>query len=117
MVRWFGKDARYAMDDMPALSLIKGKPEPRGMEVKMMFCSETGIAISLIPSGSKYDVICDDYSGYMKHTAITLRLAKNLKGTGRTIIADSAFGSVVTVAALKNGIGFICNCKHKKKCS
>ena len=48
-----------------------------------------------------------------KSTGCTLRLTEPYHGTGRTVVADSWFGSVNTaVALLKHGLYFIGNVKN-----
>lgn len=103
MVKWLGKDWRH-VSGLPAVTKVKGKPEPVGLLLFAMCCAKTGIMLNVIPRGNKFDKI-KAYSGYQEHVAVTLRLAAPYSGTGRTICADSYFRSVSTATALKQEMG------------
>jgi len=103
-IKWFGKDFRHT-DGCPVVKKMKGKPCPVCIELKGLVCGEAAIMLVVLPSGNKYNKIEDQFSHYPTHVATTLRLANRLKGTGRSIFADSWFGSVHCATALYQELG------------
>ena len=88
------------------LSYLARKPHPQGFQIKTLACSASKIilAIDLMEGAEKkssksYNQECG------KSTGCTLRLTEPYHGTGRTVVADSWFGSVNTaVVLLKHGL-------------
>jgi hypothetical protein len=109
MSSWRGKEFYESAFAMPHKTKIMRKPKGVGCEIKSAADVDTGIMIRLeilegrdIMSTKKY------VSEYGASTAVTLRLVEHLRGTARTIIADSAFASVKTATALlKFGLHFM----------
>ena len=71
------------------------------MELKAIACGESGVILQLEPQEGKAMMRTKEYSAdYNAGTAILLRLTKPFAGTGRSVVADSAFSSVQTLKAL-----------------
>lgn len=100
-IEWGGKDNRHT-DGCPVIKKNRNKPVTIHIEVKGLCCGTTGVMLKALPSGNKYDRIRDDFSrkGYPAHISCTLRLAAAFASSGRTVYADSWFGSVECATAL-----------------
>ena len=71
------------------------------MELKAIACGQSGVILQLEPQEGKAMMRTKEYSAdYNAGTAILLRLTKPFAGTGRFVVADSAFSSVQTLKAL-----------------
>jgi hypothetical protein len=82
------------------------KPEGKGTELKAIADGDTGILLALdIVEGKERQRMKRFSREYGEGTAIVLRFAEPYKGTGRTIVADSAFASVKTLVQLENLCG------------
>jgi hypothetical protein len=100
-----------ASADCPHLSYILRKPEPLGVELKVVSCGMTGIMLHLEIQKGKGPMADTKYtSEYGASAACTLRGAAGTKGSGRaqsvlervteTVYGDSWFSSVRTCTAL-----------------
>ena len=119
MSEWKGKDQRFGKDGCPHVTKIARKPRSTGMEIKNLADVQSGIMMALEIVANKMEMRAREYSGvYGADTSLLLRLTKFLRGSGRIIVADSAFASVKSAVALKsqNGLYFLGMVKtaHKK---
>ena len=106
MSEWKGKDQRFGKDGCPHVTKIIRKPKGVGMELKNLADCDTGILMALEIMGPKTEMRHRMHTGqYGAGTALLLRLCRNLRGTGRVIVADSAFASVKSAIALKKELG------------
>ena len=110
--------------NMPAKIKIPRKPRPVGNEIWDLCDSKTQIVVNLEMNEGKDKREEDIQAGVAKEfileygvtTACALRLCKPYWGTGKTIIADSWFGSIQTVEQLKRrGLYSICMVKIAHK--
>jgi hypothetical protein len=94
------------------------KPKGVGCELKSAADVDTGILIKLEIVEGKDPMSSKEFvAEFGPSTAMTLRLVKDLFGTGRTICADSAFASVKTATALLNrGLYFMGVVKTAHRC-
>lgn len=99
---------------MPNLKKIPRKPHPVGQEFKTVADAKTCCIIRLDLTGDSVVKEFDDqYS--MKTIATVCRLMSPWFSSGRTIIADSWFGSPTMVRAMKNhGLYSIMQVKKKR---
>ena len=103
---WKGKDHRYGIDGCPHVTKIIRKPKGVGMEIKNMADCDSGVMVSMEVMAPKEEMKHRQYTArYGAGTALLLRLATNYRGTGRIVVADSAFASVKSACALKNTLG------------
>lgn len=103
---WRGKDQRYGKRGCPQTIHIIRKPKPVCMEIKNLACCTSGIMMAMEVVAPKKEMAQREYhSTYGSGTSLLLRLAKPWKGSGRLVVADSAFASVKTAVALKNHLG------------
>ena len=108
MNQWLGKVSR-----MPNIKKILGKPHPVGQEYKDIADAKTNIILRLDISEKHQDN--KEFAGFRAVGGSILRLAKQWFSSGRTIIADSYFGSPATAAALyKRGLYSIMAMKKKE---
>ena len=106
---WHGKDEKRA-DGPPALTHMKGKPEPVSFMFKTMCCVETGIMIAIELQEGKEVMARRQYSsdGEKSTTSVTLRLTGWLRNAGHIVIGDCWFASLNTLRKLfANGHNFI----------
>ncbi len=105
---WQGKDGKYCMEGLPHVSKEPRKPRGVGTELKGVADGESGVMLfieinegkeSTTPSYIKYK------NKYKNHTALTLRMVENWRGSRRVVCADSWFASVSTAVALKKDFG------------
>ena len=88
---------------LPGKIKIKRKPRPIGNEIKDMSDGRTHIVVQMeLYEGKEAMESKGHVKKYGATCATTLRLTRPYHGTGRTIIADSWFGSVKTAIALRN---------------
>lgn len=106
MVKWMGVG-------MPGLMVILRKPTPIGLELHTLCCAMCGILVWFEVYEGKDAMAKAEYCDqYGKSVALCLRMTKKFFGTGKVIIADSWFGSVITAVALfLKGIFCIMNVK------
>jgi hypothetical protein len=99
---WHGKDEKRA-DGPPALTHMKGKPEPVSFMFKTMCCAETGIMVAMELQEGKEVMASRRYSseGEKPSTAATLRLNDRSPSPGYIVIGDSWFASLNTLLKLK----------------
>lgn len=103
---WKGKDQRYGIDGCPHVTKIIRKPKGVGMEAKNLACCDTGIMLAMEMMAPKEEMRQREYCArYGSGTALLLRLTESLRGTGRVVVADSAFASVKSACALKTHLG------------
>ena len=110
---WHGKDEKRP-DGPPALTHMKGKPEPVSFMFKTLCCVETGIMIAIelqegkeVMAGRRYSADGEKYT-----TAVTLRLIDLLPCPGFILSGDSWFASMNTLEKVKDrGHGFMGNVK------
>ena len=102
MSQWRGKDDRFGVRGCPHVTKIIRKPKGVGMEVKNLADCDTGMFVALEIVAGKEEMRERDHARtYGAGTSLLLRLSKNWHGTGRVIVADSAFASVKSAVALK----------------
>jgi len=102
MSAWHGRQGKYCHEGIPHLTKIPRKPEGIGAELKAVACSTTGLLLRLEVMEGKQRQSQKPYaSEFGEGTAVVLRLTHDFKGSGRTVIGDSAFSSVRTLIALK----------------
>ena len=90
----------YHKDLTGKVKIIR-KPRPVGNEIKDMSDARTNIVVRLeLNEGRQRMQEKEFVPEYGATTATVLRLTKHVQGTGRTIIADSWFGSVKSAAEL-----------------
>ena len=96
------------------LTYMARKPHPQGFQIKTLACSESKIVVAIdLVEGAEQDAGKSYNQEWGKSTGCTLRLTEPYHGTGRTVVADSWFGSVNTaVALLKHGLYFVGNVKN-----
>ncbi|CDH55609.1 predicted protein [Lichtheimia corymbifera JMRC:FSU:9682] len=108
MNQWLGKVSR-----MPNVKKIIGKPHPVGQEFKNIADATTNIMIRLDISEKNQDG--KEFSDKPRVTGCILRLTKPWFASGRTIVADSWFGSPAVAAELrKKGLFSIVSMKKRK---
>ena len=95
MFEWKGKDQRFGVDGCPHVTKIIRKPKGVDMEVKNMVDCDSGIMVSMEVMTPKEEMKHREYVGrYGAGTTLLLCLAANYRGSGRIVVADSAFASV-----------------------
>ncbi|POM58710.1 Hypothetical protein PHPALM_36607 [Phytophthora palmivora] len=93
MSSWQGREEKYTHDGIPHLTKIKRKPEGVGTEVKSIADGDTGVLLGLeIMEGAHRQ----------RQKAYNAEFGE---GSGRTIVADSAFASVKTLVQLNLLLG------------
>lgn len=104
-----GHDAQYHAEGCPHKTKIVRKPEGMGAELKALAGGESGILLKLdIMEGKETNQKKALSSEFGEGTAITLCLTDAFIASGRTVICDSAFGSVKTLLALRvRGLHFM----------
>jgi hypothetical protein len=94
MSAWKGSDFTYNSRGCPHVTKIARKPEGVGAELKALADGETGILLKLdVMEGSARNG-AKPFAELGEGTAVTLRLTEQYWNSGRTVIGDSAFGSV-----------------------
>ncbi|KAG1702609.1 hypothetical protein DVH05_009558 [Phytophthora capsici] len=106
MRAWKDKKAKYAHDGLPHMTKIARKPEGKGTELKAIADGDSGVLLRLkVVEGTVRQRQKQYCSQFGEGTSIVLRLAEPYKGTGRTIVADSAFASVKTLVQVEKLLG------------
>ncbi|OQR88144.1 hypothetical protein THRCLA_22900 [Thraustotheca clavata] len=104
MSAWQGSNRKHKHNGMPHVTKIQRKPEGIGEEIKTIACAETSILLQL----DLVEGVRQAGKQYQKElgsgTATVLRLSQPYFGTGRTVVADSAFASVKTLIELKKHV-------------
>jgi hypothetical protein len=110
MSAWKGHDQRHGAVGCPHVTKIVRKPKGVGMEIKNLCDVDSNVMLKLEIVADKKEMSERDYSAALgAGTALLLRLTKEYSGTGRVVIADSAFASVKSAVELKkkHGLDFI----------
>jgi hypothetical protein len=111
MSTWKGRDASYRSDGLPHSTKIVRKPDPVGLEIVNVSDVETRIMLRLEPMEGKNAMANMMFNDGKRNKV--LRLTLPWHGTGRTVVADSAFGGVQCCDdLLKHGIYSICCVKR-----
>lgn len=106
MSMWYGRDGEYSTEGLPHVTKIKRKPRGVGAEMKSICDGESNIMLRLeIMEGSERQKLKPYHAEYGSGTSITMRLCETWRGSGRTVVADSAFASVKTLQALHEKLG------------
>jgi hypothetical protein len=97
-----GRDGRFDILGNPAKVKIKGKPESTGLEIFSVADVSSGVFLKLeLNEGrlgnSKKKYVAEEKS---LQVALVKRLTEPWSGTGRTVYADSHFGSVASAVAM-----------------
>lgn len=105
-------ETEYAVGGCPHVTKIIRKPEGVGAECKAVACGESGMLMKLEPMEGKDIMNQKPYQQeYGAETATVIRLTEDFQGSGRTVIADSAFSSVKTLKVLsEKGLYFMFRC-------
>ena len=109
MSEWRGKDQRHGDSGCPHVTKIIRKPKGVGMEIKNLADCDAGIMMAMEIMARKAEMKTRAFvAEYGSGTALLLRLSQAWKGSGRLVVADSAFASVKSAVALKckNGLYF-----------
>ena len=102
MFYWRGKDQRHGKEGCPHVTKIIRKPKGVGMEVKNLACCDSTIMYAIEVVAAKEEMAQREFTAeHGAGTSLLLRLCKNLRGSGRLIVADSAFASVKSAVQLK----------------
>lgn len=112
MSSWKGYESYVKHDSVVHVTKIQRKPKNVGIELKASADGETGILLQLeIQEGeeaNKHKEFHATPPSAPFHSAITMRLVKPWFGSLRTIVADSAFGSLQTCGyLLSSGLHFL----------
>ncbi|GMF35412.1 unnamed protein product [Phytophthora fragariaefolia] len=106
MSTWKGKEKKYAEEGLPHKTKIIRKTEGVGTELKAIADDDSGVLLGLeLVEGTERQKQKPYAAELGEGTAIVLRLAEPYKGTGRTIVADSAFAYVKTLVKLESLFG------------
>ncbi|EGZ15938.1 hypothetical protein PHYSODRAFT_509615 [Phytophthora sojae] len=106
MSAWKGRDAKYTHDGLPHVTKIARKPEGKGTELKSLADGDSGVLLGLeLMEGTARQRRKEYCSEFGEGTSVVLRLTEKYKGTGRTVVADSAFASVKTLVQLEKKLG------------
>ncbi|KAG6954422.1 hypothetical protein JG687_00011831 [Phytophthora cactorum] len=113
-----GREAKYTHDDLPHKTKIARKPEGTGTEPKSLADGDSGALLGLERvEGAVRQHQKEHFSEFGEGTSVILRLVEQYKGTGRTVVADSAFASVKNLVQLKKKTRFVLHGHRKdRKC-
>ncbi len=106
---WHGKDEKRA-DGPPALTHMKGKPEPVSFMIKNLCDMHSGLMLAIELQEGKEEMSKRKfvYQGEKPTTAFVLRLMERLAGAGVILYGDSWFSSLNTLQKLcAMGIYFV----------
>eukprot|EP00959_Pyramimonas_sp_CCMP1952_P160499 3356790-Pyramimonas_sp.AAC.1 len=82
---------------MPGLMYVARKPTPLGREMHTTACADTRIiCFAERYEGKEVMAKADLVKDYSKSSAVALRCSKPWWGSGRVVVLDSAFASVLT---------------------
>ena len=114
--RWTGTDSSRPTGP-PALTKMRGKPEPISHMIKTAADKDTGMIIRLELQEGKDAMAGKQFSDAMlPTTAVVRRLVHPWIGSGRNVVADSWFTNKATVEKLLDvGLSFIGTVKIGKK--
>ena len=105
MSSWISRKQDYTSDGIPHLTKIIRKPKGVGTEVKCLADGVVGIMLQLEICEGKEAEAQKKWSHLPAGTAQTLRLSDPWHGSGRIVVADSAFSSVTTaIECRKKGL-------------
>jgi hypothetical protein len=106
---WRGSNGEVRAGGMPHVVKIVRKPKGVGCELVDIADAESGVIMRLEIAEGKDAERAKEYAGDFGHgTAVTLRLTKPWHGSGRLVVADSAFASVKTAVRMRKvGMHFI----------
>ena len=103
MSAWKGLSSSIAgIYGMPHVTKIPRKPEGVGTEMKSIACGDTKMIIGLDLMEGAVRNAAKEFNEFGAGTGQILRLARKYFGSGRLIVADSAFSSVKTCVELRN---------------
>jgi hypothetical protein len=106
MSAWRGREDKYTHDGIPHKTKIARKPEGVGAEMKSIADGDSGIILGFdIMEGKSRQSQKMYHAQFGEGTAVVLRLSAPYAGSGRTVVADSAFASVKTLVQLKEHFG------------
>jgi hypothetical protein len=118
MIPLHGMTIDQRKDGLPTKVSIQRKPEGTGLEIKTVACGETNIMIFFELQEGKDRMKTKKYREvFPHHTALSLRLTDNWKGTCRVVYGDAYFAFVSTLMALRgiHNLYFIGHCKTASK--
>ena len=99
MVFWTGTGEMH-------ITYLARKPTPFGIEIKSVCCSTSNVVLNCdLVEGKHLDALKSWRDEVGATTAVTLRLCEPWKGSGRTVIGDSWFGSCNTAEWLMDTLG------------
>ncbi|GMF59478.1 unnamed protein product [Phytophthora fragariaefolia] len=106
MSAWQGKEGKYCYDGIPHKTKIPRKPEGVGAELNAIADGDSGVLLGLdLMEGAEHQRQKPYHALFGEGTAIVLRLSEVYKGSGCTVVAESAFFSVKTLVQLDNLCG------------
>ena len=106
MSAWKGLSSLFDAFGLPHQTKIIRKPEGTGAEMKSVACAESLVILRVdIMEGREQNRLKQWSQQYGEGTAVVLRLCSPWAGSGRIVIADSAFSSVKTLIALFSILG------------
>ena len=101
MSSWISRKQYRTIDGIPHLTKIIRKPKEIGTEIKCLADGVVGIMLRLEICQGKEAECRKKWSHLPAGTARTLRVSEPWHGTGRILVADSAFLSVTTAVECK----------------
>jgi hypothetical protein len=106
MSMWLGLDGEYAVEGLPHVTKIQRKPRGIGAELKAAADGQSGIMLHLeMIEGKEREKVKKWHAEYGHGCAVLMRCVEKYKGSGRHVIADSAFGSPKTQVAVHTHLG------------
>jgi len=115
---WDGSEGAVTSEGLPHVSKLKDKPRGIGLMIKNVCDSESGVMLAIELVASTEEMQTREFvSEFGAGTGYLLRLTKKQWGSGRIVVADSAFASVLSAVQLKHkGLYFIGHVKtaHRK---
>ena len=106
MSMWLGLDGQYAVEGLPHVTKIQRKPRGIGAELKAAADGQSGIMLHLeMIEGKQRENVKKWHAEYGHGCAVLMRCVEKYKGSGRRVIADSAFGSPKTLIAVHTHLG------------
>ena len=108
MSSWISRKQDYTSDGIPHLTKIIRKPKGVGTEMKCLADGVVGIMLQLDIYEGKEAEAQMKWSHLPAGTAQTLRLSDPWHGSGRIVVADSAFSSVTTAIECRMKALFYC---------
>jgi hypothetical protein len=95
MSMWLGLEGKYSTEGCPAVTKIQRKPRGVGVELKSCADGESGVMLRLELMEGKKAMSTKEHADLGAGCGHILRLTKPWRGTGRTVVTDSAFASVL----------------------